>query len=147
MSEKELLLQACYKYVSKRIDSYKNEIETIKDCIENNKSSDEEDDSGSGKLMSDLEKNMQYLNDAAKMKDVLNQINPKMSSSVIGLGTFVQTTLRDFFVSISAGELILESKTVYAISLGSPIGTALIGKKAGDKIEFNGNTILIKSVK
>lgn len=147
MSEKELLLQACYKYVSKRIDSYKNEIETIKDSIENNKSSDEEDDSGAGKLMSDLEKNMQYLNDAAKMKDILNQINPKMSSNVIGLGSCVQTSLRDFFVAVSAGELELEGKSVYAISLGSPIGSALIGKKAGEQILLNGNTISIKSVK
>lgn len=147
MTEKELLLQACYGYVSRRIDSYKNEIDTIKDSIENNKSSDEEDDSGAGKLMSDLEKNMQYLNDAAKMKDTLNQINPKMTSSVIGLGSCVQTSLRNFFISISAGELNIEGNAVYAISLGSPIGSALIGKQAGEEIVFNGNTIEITKVK
>lgn len=147
MTEKELLLQACHTYVSKRIDSYKDEIETIKDAIENNKSSDDEDDSGAGKLMSDMEKNMQYLNDAARMKDVLNQINPKMTSTVIGLGSCVQTSLRNFFVSVSAGELYANGKTVYAISLNSPIGMALVGKKAGEQIPFNGNTINIESVK
>lgn len=147
MREKELLLQACYGYVSKRIDSYKNEIETIKDAIENNKSFDEEDDSGAGKLMSDLEKNIQYLNDAAKMKDVLNKINPKIRSGTIGLGSSVETSLRDFYVSISAGEFYIEGKSIYAISLESPIGIALIGKKAGEQIQLNGNTIDIKSVR
>ena len=147
MSEKELLLQACYSYVGKRIDSYKNEIETIKDSIENNKSSDDEDDSGTGKLMSDLEKNMQYLNDASNMKSVLNQIDPKKRTTTIGLGSCVQTSLRDFFVAVSAGELKIDGHIVYAISLNSPIGMALFGKQTGEKIQFNGNTITINSVK
>ncbi|HPF98161.1 MAG: transcription elongation factor [Mangrovimonas sp.] len=147
MSEKEMLLQACYGYVNKRIDSYKNEIETIKDAIENNKSSDDEDDSGSGKLMHDLEKNMQYLSDAAKMKDVLNQINPKSSTSSVGLGSIVKTTTNCFFISISAGEIKLENKSVYAISMGSPIGLALSGKSPGEQLEFNGNKIKIDEIK
>jgi len=147
MSEKEKLLQACYGYVNKRIDSYKNEIETIKDAIENNKSSDEDDDSGAGKLMSDLEKNMQYLGDAAKMKDVLNQINPKTSMSIVGLGSLVKTSTNCFFISVSAGEIKLENKSVYAISMGSPIGLALAGKSQGEQLEFNGNKMKIDEIR
>ena len=147
MSEKEMLLQACYSYVNKRIDSYKNEIETIKDAIENNKSSDEEDDSGSGKLMHDLEKNMQYLSDAARMKDVLNQINPKNSMSIVGLGSLVKTSTNCFFISVSAGEIKLENKSVYAISMGSPIGLALAGKSQGEQLEFNGNKMKIDEIR
>ena len=147
MREKEMLLQACYSYVNKRIDSYKNEIETIKDAIENNKSSDEEDDSGSGKLMHDLEKNMQYLSDAARMKDVLNQINPKNSMSIVGLGSLVKTSTNCFFISVSAGEIKLENKSVYAISMGSPIGLALAGKSQGEQLEFNGNKMKIDEIR
>ena len=36
MNLKEQLLQACYSYVNKRIASYKDEIETIKESIESN---------------------------------------------------------------------------------------------------------------
>lgn len=147
MTEKEMLLQACYSYVNKRIDSYKNEIETIKDAIENNKSSDEEDDSGAGKLMHDLEKNMQYLSDAAKMKDVLNQINPKNLSSSVSLGSLVKTSTNSFFISISAGEIKIENKSVYAVSMGSPIGLALAGKSQGEQLEFNGNKLRIDEIK
>ena len=142
-----MLLQACYSYVNKRIDSYKNEIETIKDAIENNKSSDEEDDSGSGKLMHDLEKNMQYLSDAARMKDVLNQINPKNSMSIVGLGSLVKTSTNCFFISVSAGEIKLENKSVYAISMGSPIGLALAGKSQGEQLEFIGNKMKIDEIR
>lgn len=142
-----MILQACYSYVNKRIDSYKNEIETIKDAIENNKSSDEDDDSGAGKLMSDLEKNMQYLSDAAKMKDILNQINPKNSMSIVGLGSLVKTSTNCFFISVSAGEIKLENKSVYAISMGSPIGLVLAGKSQGDQFEFNGNKMKIDEIR
>lgn len=143
-----MLLQACYNYVNKRIDSYKNEIETIKDSIENNKSSDDEDDSGAGKLMHDLEKNMQYLSDAAKMKDTLNQISSKSSLASVGLGSLVSTSAgKHFFLSISAGEIKLDEKQVYAVSLGSPIGAVLLGKSLDEDISFNGANFKIVAIK
>ena len=57
MKLKEDLLKACYDYANLRLAKYKNEIEIIKESIENNdKGSDEDDDSGNGKLFIDLEK-------------------------------------------------------------------------------------------
>lgn len=59
MNTKFELLQVCIDHVQKRIESYKSEIALIKESIESNdKSSDDEDDSGNSKLFEDLEKKL-----------------------------------------------------------------------------------------
>ncbi|MGV8814230.1 MAG: transcription elongation factor [Gelidibacter sp.] len=147
MKIKSDVLQACYDYANKRIANYKNEIETIKESIESNdKSGDDDDDSGNGKLFNDLEKNSQHLTDAQKMLDSLKAISPKMVSETIVLGSLVKTTSNNFFISISAGKIDLDEMSVFAISLGSPIGLLLKNKTKGDQVEFNGNTFTITEV-
>lgn len=146
MKIKSDVLQACFDYANKRIANYKNEIETIKDAIDNNDKSGEEDDSGNGKLFNDLEKNSQYLTDAQKMLESLKSISPKTVSDKVMLGSLVKTTSNNFFISISAGKIETETMTVFAISLGSPIGMLLKNKAKGDHVEFNGNKFTITEV-
>ena len=146
MKIKSDVLEACYDYANKRIANYKNEIETIKESIESNDKSGDDDDSGNGKLFNDLEKNSQYLIDAQKMLDSLKAISPKMISDTIGLGSLVKTTTNNFFISISAGKIDTENLSVFAISLNSPIGLLLKNKTKGAQVEFNGNTFTITEV-
>lgn len=144
MKIKSAVLQACYEYANKRIANYKNEIETIKESIESNdKSGDDDDDSGNGKLFNDLEKNSQHLTDAQKMLDSLKAISPNMVSDTVLLGSLEKTTSNNFFISISAGKIDFENMSLFAISLNSPIGMLLKNKSKGDLIEFNGNTFTI----
>ncbi len=148
MNEKEALLQACFSYVNKRIASYKNEIETIKEAIEtNDKSNDMDDDSGNGKLFNDLEKNAQHLSDATKTLDTLKLINPRKSFDSVALGSIVKTTQNTFYISISIGLLETENQAYFGISLLSPIGQLLKGKVVGDTITFNNNSHKILEIK
>ncbi|MCX7549550.1 transcription elongation factor [Xanthomarina sp. F2636L] len=148
MNLKEQLLQACYGYVNKRIASYKDEIETIKEAIENNdKSNDEGDDSGNGKLFNDLELNAQYLSDANKMLDTIKLINSKTSHTNVVLGSLVKTTSNNFFMSISIGKIEIENASYFGISLSSPIGLLIKNKVVGDSITFNNNTFTITEIK
>lgn len=148
MKIKSEILQACHDYANKRIANYKNEIETIKESLESNdKGRDDSDDSGSGKLLNDLEKNSRYLTDAHKMLDSIKGISPKMVSNAVVLGSLVKTTSNNFFISISAGKIETDDITVFAISLNSPIGMLLNNKVKGDQIEFNGNSFTITEIK
>ncbi len=147
MKIKTDLLQACFDYAGKRIDNYKNELIIIKESIESNdKNSDDDDDSGNGKLFNDLEKNSQHLSDAQKMLDSLKVINPNATSEYVVLGSLVKTTSNHFFISISAGKIDLDGLGVFAISPGSPIGALLLNKCKGDVIAFNNNTFTITEV-
>ncbi|TYB76266.1 GreA/GreB family elongation factor [Bizionia myxarmorum] len=148
MNEKEVLLQACFSYVNKRIASYKGEIDTIKESIEaNDKSNDMDDDSGNGKLFNDLEKNAQHLSEATKTLDTLKLINPKKKSEGVSLGSIVKTSKNTFFMAISIGAIDTEENNYFGISLLSPIGQLLKGKMVGDTITFNENTHEILEIK
>ncbi|PWK19927.1 transcription elongation factor [Xanthomarina spongicola] len=147
MNLKEQLLQACYSYVNKRIASYKDELETIKESIESNdKSNDEGDDSGNGKLYNDLELNAQYLSDATKMLDTLKLINSKTVNTHVALGSLVRTTSNNYYISISVGKIEIDNEIYFGISLLSPIGQLLKNKTVGESIIFNNTTITITEI-
>lgn len=147
MSIKQELLQVCMDYVNKRIYNYKFEMDTIKESIENNdKVSSEDDDSGNGKLLNDLEKNAQHLNDATKMLETLKQINPKIQNESGTLGSIVYTQTNTFFLSVSVGKIDLDNTNYFAISLQSPIGMLLRNKTKGDQINFNGTLYSITNI-
>jgi len=147
MSIKQELLQVCMDYVNKRINNYKLEMDVIKDSIENgDKSSDEDDDGGKGKLLNDMEKNAQHLNDATRMLETLKQINPKIQNETGALGSIIYTQSNTFFLSVSVGKIDLENSSYFAISLQSPIGMQLRNKVKGDQINFNGATYTITNI-
>ncbi|WP_179345022.1 hypothetical protein [Winogradskyella ursingii] len=147
MKLKSQLLEICQQHADKRIRGYKNEIELIKESIESNdKVSSEEDESGNSKLLDDLEKNMNYLNEAQKTREQLQLIRPNLFSDSAVLGSVVKTETRVFFIAISIGKIELEGNDYYIISLASPIGQLLKQKKKGDGFEFNGEHYIITEV-
>ncbi|WP_323788918.1 hypothetical protein [Psychroserpens sp.] len=147
-SIKSKLFDICITHVNKRISSYKDEIETIKESVESNdKSTDEDDDSGNGKLLNDLEKNAQYLSDASKMLDVIKLINPKTIHQNIVLGSLIKTDTTNFYIATSIGKVDVDNEAYYIISKSSPIGQLLLNKTVGDSIAFNENRYKILEVK
>jgi transcription elongation GreA/GreB family factor len=147
MKIKQELLQACLDYANKRISNYKNELVTIKESIEDSdKGGGDDDDSGNSKLLSDLEKNSQYLSEANKMLNGLKDISSKTISDKVILGSIVKTTNNNFFISVSAGKIEISDGSYFAISQFSPIGMLLMGKVKGKTIEFNGNSFTITEV-
>ncbi|MBR9845953.1 MAG: hypothetical protein GYB35_07525 [Algicola sp.] len=145
---KSKLFDLCLVHVNKRIASYKDEIETIKESIDSNdKSTDEDDDSVNGKLMNDLGKNAQYLSDVHKMFDSIKLINPNTSHQNVVLGSLVKTNSANFFIAVSIGKVEVDDESYFIISKSSPIGQLLLNKVAGDEIAFNDNRYKILDVK
>ncbi len=78
------------------------------------------------------------LNSIAK----LDRIADLPTSSIISEGSLVETDQETYYVSIGYGKL----DTVFAISIESPLGIELKGKRAGDRIEMRGRNITIKHI-
>jgi transcription elongation GreA/GreB family factor len=78
------------------------------------------------------------LNSIAK----LDRIADLPTSMVISEGSLVETDQETYFISIGYGKL----DTIYAISIESPLGLELKGKRVGDRIEMRGRNITIKSI-
>lgn len=147
MTTKQRLWQVCNERVDKRINDYKEEINLIKDSIaSNDKGNSEGDDSGSGKLLNDLEKNMSHLNDAKNTKDYLNNIKTNVESRDVVLGSIVKTNMMNFYISTSIGKIDIDDEVYYAISVNSPIGQLLKNKTVNERFEFNQNKYIITEI-
>ena len=67
----------------------------------------------------------------------LKSIDPTRKQKV-EQGTLVQTENGWFYLSIPLGKIDFDGEKVWLISLASPMGQALNGKKAGEIFELNG---------
>lgn len=61
----------------------------------------------------------------------------------VGFGSLVTTDQGTYFVAIGLGALDMTNGNCYAISLTSPIGQALRGRRTGDVVTVNGRSIRI----
>lgn len=78
------------------------------------------------------------LNSIAK----LDRLVDLPASVVISEGSLVETDQETYFISIGYGKL----DSIYAISIESPLGLELKGKRVGDRIEMRGRNITIKQI-
>jgi len=67
----------------------------------------------------------------------LKSIDPTRKQKV-EQGALVQTENGWFYLSIPLGKIDFDGEKVWLISLASPMGQALNGKKTGEKFELNG---------
>ena len=72
----------------------------------------------------------------------LDRLADLPASAVISEGSLVETDQETYFISIGYGKL----DSIYAISIESPLGLELKGKRVEDRIEMRGRHITIKSI-
>ena len=135
---KKQLLQLCTTSLDTRLQSVLAVIEDIKQSLQSETKSSAGDKHETGRAMLQLEREKagHQLAEIEKTKQILSKINTESTYKNIGLGSVVYTTTSNYFISISAGKLIVEDDTFYAISANTPIGQLLLGKSVGDVINF-----------
>lgn len=139
VTNKEELFYKCLDTVNRQIDKYKNEMDQIRESMENNDAhTDYDEDDSKGQLLGDFEKYAEYLDNSRKMKEKLSRIDQKHYSEQIDFGSVVETSENYYFISVALGKITLdEGSTVFAISTEAPIYQEMKGKKAGESFTFN----------
>ncbi|MCT4638032.1 MAG: GreA/GreB family elongation factor [Bacteroidales bacterium] len=147
-SIKNILKDKCNQYIDNKIDILKNEINRTKESVANESKSTAGDKHETGRAMMHLEqeKNAAQLKKLIDTKNILNRIDASIQSDTIALGSVVETNHGNFFVSISAGKIEIDSNIYFAISLQSPIGNQLKGKRYNDTFTFNTKTYKVVNV-
>ncbi|MDR5590167.1 transcription elongation factor [Christiangramia sp. SM2212] len=138
VANKEELYFKCLDTVNRQIKKYENEMDQIKESMENNDAhTDYDEDDSKGQLLGDFEKYAEYLDNSRKMKEKLDRIDKKHYTEQIDFGSVVETTENYYFISAALGKITLdEGSTVYAISTDAPIYQEMKGKKAGESFKF-----------
>lgn len=97
------------------------------------------------KSLAFIQQNLQQLYFIDSLYEKFLQNNQKNTSG-IQLGDVVETTQGTFFIAIGAGKIQIDTKMLFVISLDSPLGLELKGKKLGDTYQLNGKTYTIQSI-
>jgi hypothetical protein len=141
---KKKLYDACLLLVAEKQKTINTIIQSNKKALysETKSSVGDKHETGRAMLQLEMEKAGQQLTSIIQMKDVLSRIENENFSEVICLGSLILTNTSNYYLSISAGKIIIDFVEFFAVSTNSPIGKQLLGKKIGDKIPFNNATIL-----
>lgn len=145
---KKNILNDCLEILKDKISTLNHELEEIKESSENEdkNSSGDKFETGLAMLHQQKEKLMVQLVDLFEMQNTLEQIDLKKKSDTVILGSVIETSTAIFFLSVQLGKITVKNQTLFALSIKSPIGKALLNKKIGDKLLFNGNTIEINGI-
>ena len=148
MKLKEELYKQCVAFVTKKQNTIEATIASHQKSLESETKSSAGDkhETGRAMLQLEMEKASQQLIVAQQMKETLHKINLSESKTKVRLGSLVVTNNATYFMSISVGRLVVDTKEYFAISIASPIGKILLGQQADSELVFNGNKILIKEI-
>ena len=148
MNIKTELLETCKKFVENRFKtvqeillSFQNDLQS-----ETKSSAGDKHETGRAMLQLEMEKTSQQLIGIKQMISILDKIDISKKLKKIHLGSIVFTEKDSYFLSISAGKIILNNEVFYAISTSSPIGKLLLGKQENEQFLFNGNTLKIQKI-
>ncbi|NOY47267.1 MAG: 3-oxoacyl-ACP synthase [Chlorobi bacterium] len=138
MTQKERLYLQCETFIGNRLKILQNAINEIQKALlfETKSTAGDKHETGRAMLQLEREKLGQQLAEIQKTKELLSRVDSQKESNTICLGSIVYTTRLNYFISISAGELIDNNVKFYAISPNTPIAKLLLSKRKGDVIEF-----------
>lgn len=142
------LYQTCLDFVENRIEAVQNSINEIHDSLtsETKSSAGDKHETGRAMLQLEREKSGQQLAEIEKLRENLLKIDIESTSKTIGLGSVVFTSERNYYLSISAGQIVVGSDTFFAISPLTPIGKLILGRIKGDEIVFKEKRFKIVNV-
>jgi transcription elongation GreA/GreB family factor len=142
------LYNKCLAFTQHRLDTINNAIQELQDSLtsETKGSAGDKHETGRAMLQLEREKAGKQLSEIQKINQLLAKISTESTSKTISLGSVVYTTQANYYIAISAGELIIQDTKFYAIAANTPIAQLLIGKTVGDEVVFRGQEFEISNV-
>ena len=147
--DKKNIIDASYSILNLKIDQIKQAIEDSNSSLREDTKSSAGDKYETSREMIQQDLN-RYENQLQILKvdlELLDRIAiQKEKFQVAAVGSIIKTDKAVYFIATSIGQIQVDNQLIFSISSASPIGKLLIGKKAGDILEFNGNKQIIHSV-
>lgn len=138
-SIKRKLLQECKDYVVKRITTATQAMEQAQLAANEEGKSSAGDKYETSRAMMQIERDKAagQLDEAMKLRDILDRINPEIQHEKISLGSLVLTSALKIFVAIGIGKLKVDGDDFFVVAPSSPLGKSLMGLKTNDTFTFN----------
>jgi hypothetical protein len=148
MNWKETIYHTFLEKLNQQIDSFQFQLDELSESVLNETKSTAGDKHETALSMLQLEQSQvaKHLYDAIDSKTIYAQIEYQEAHKIICSGSLVKTSKGYFFISVALPKIVVDGKTIIAISTKSPLGEKLMGKKIKDTIDVNGITHLIEEI-
>lgn len=138
--DKSLLLLHCDEMLVARIEELKQTIQGLRASSNNDTKSSMGDkyETSREMMQQDINRLNQQLAENNHILFNLRAIKFKVENKCVSLGNVVNTSLGNFFIAVSLGEIQFMDQKIIVISIASPLGKQLNGKKVGGIFSLNG---------
>lgn len=145
---KQQLLTLLKTQFDTRVQAAQEAMQNAQDSANEETKSSAGDKYETGRAMAQIERDRhaQLFDQLRQERAVLDRIDPDFEFQRVGLGALVMTSVGVFFVSVSAGMVVVEGQKVIAMSPQSPLGASLMGKQAGDSFLFQQKKGIIEAL-
>ena len=146
MNNKHYYLEATNEFLQKKI-------QVIEDALKDTQSSANSDTKSSAGDKHETSRAMAHIENERlagqllalqQQVEVLNKINPAITSEVVSFGSVLKTETTTFFISTGIGKVINSESIFFAIASNSPVGMKLKGKRIGDEVKIGNKVETIK---
>lgn len=145
--DKQKIVAACKQNLNEKLDTVQNDMRRLREAAGHNADDNQAETYESNQQemlneMQDMQEHFDFLEESAAL---FNRVDFQSSFEQVKPGALVVTDKMTFLVGIS-GDFESDGHTIKGISTSAPIFESMKDKKAGDKVEINGNTFKIKEV-
>ncbi|HEA29585.1 MAG TPA: hypothetical protein ENH91_06280 [Leeuwenhoekiella sp.] len=147
LSKKKVIVQL-NDLLNKKMNSARDQITSLKESRDSDGKSSAGDkyETGVEMIQQEIDNAQRRMDQYKHQHNELQRAQSQNSSTIISFGNLVTTSQGVYFLAIGIGEIKLEDTSCYCISTGSPLGSALLGKKLNDKVTFNNNVHTILNI-
>ena len=146
--DKKLIHAKCLEIIELKLNDLQTEILGLNQSVQNETKSSAGDKHETGRAM--IQQEIDFANQRLKELQItesdFKKINPTIENNLINIGSLIETNIGLIYFTIALGKIKLNKLEVNVLSIQSPIGKLLKGKKLGEKINLNGKEIIIHSI-
>ncbi|UPT69764.1 MAG: hypothetical protein M0D53_11460 [Flavobacterium sp. JAD_PAG50586_2] len=131
-----------------RIDVFQDMISDLTEDAQNDAkgSAGDKHETALSMMHLEQEKLNHKLKEILEQKTILDKIDASQAHKKVALGSMVQANGMTLFLSAALPKLIIEDKSIFALSPQSPLGSKLMGNEQGFSFDMNGKSYTIESV-
>ena len=145
---KQKIHKKCIEMVDQKVAMHQKAMTDAQEAANKEQRSTAGDKYDTSRAMSQNERDMfaRQLAESLQMKKALSTIDPDKVLEVAEIGALVLTDSENYYLSASCGKIELEGQCYFAVSPITPVGQALLGKKAGENFVLGGRPVLIEDI-
>jgi hypothetical protein len=137
---KATILQYVKNYLDQRMQTSLDAMNAAQESANGESKSSAGDKYETSRAMGHLDRDMhaRMYQQTREERKLVERIDGNVIFKKGALGAFISTSMGDFFLSVSIGQVKIDEKPIMIISPQSPIGALLLGKMEGDTFSFRG---------